>query len=232
MRKDKPITKALTNAVIARGYLMLQSLLSYNAPRQSPATKHDVRQPLRLVRFTSQLRGLLPWQSSSVKEHNPPTTAKSTNSHRQAWDCFVIQLREKLRFIPRNDRYLGKVFVISYLLFHISYLATAQTAYTGGPGDGHALGELQLRQVTVNELTTNEGYYIYPSLAKAGENIYLTSPVAGEFTLVDLTGRIIYTQTFETPAQQLPIPVTNLGLCIGILRTVEGTFTQKIIVAE
>lgn len=125
-----------------------------------------------------------------------------------------------------------RALLLSYLLFHISYMATAQSPYTGGPGDGHAMGELQLRQVAIDELGTNEGYYIYPSLAKTGESIYITGPVAGEFTLVDLTGRIIYTQSFDTPAQQFPIPVTNLGLCIGILRTAEGTFTQKIIVLE
>ncbi|CAN5122230.1 hypothetical protein BH09BAC1_BH09BAC1_15130 [soil metagenome] len=125
-----------------------------------------------------------------------------------------------------------RALLLSYFLFHLSYLASAQTAYTGGPGDGHAMGELQLRQVTVNELSISEGYYIYPSLAQTGENIYITSPVAGEFTLVDVTGRIIYKETFETPVQRLPIPVTSLGLCIGILRTAGGTFTQKIIVVE
>jgi hypothetical protein len=108
----------------------------------------------------------------------------------------------------------------------------AQSPYTGGPGDGHAMGELQLRSVALNELSTADGYHIYPALAKAGEAIYITSPVAGEIQLVDITGRIIHTQTIEQPVQQLPVIVTQAGLCIGIIRTKAGTFTQKIIVIQ
>ena len=194
------------NTVIARGYLMLKSLLNINAPKQSPVTEHDVRQPQRFVSFTTYFRGLL-----------------------QAFEVHYISQQQ---FGFRNDGYVRRAFLISYFLFLISHLSPAQTAYTGGPGDGHAMGELQLRPLAVNELSTAEGYSIYPSLAKSGESIYLTSPVAGEFTLVDLAGRTIYTQTFEAPAQQLPVPVTYTGLCIGILRTAEGTFTQKIVVVE
>jgi hypothetical protein len=110
--------------------------------------------------------------------------------------------------------------------------AHAQTPYTGGPGDGHAMGELQLRSVAVNELSAADGYQIYPSLTKAGEAIYITSPIAGEIEIIDITGRIIHTQTIEQPVQQLPVIVTQVGLCIGIIRTQAGTFTQKIIVVE
>jgi len=202
----KQLQSTLNNAVIARGYLILKSLLNFNAPKQSPESMHNVNQPQRFDSFTSYFRGLLRAIEISPKPQNHVS--------------------------PRNDGFLGKALLISYFLFHISYLTMAQTAYTGGPGDGHAMGELQLRPLAVNELSAAEGYSIYPSLAKSGESIYLTSPAAGAFTLVDLTGRTIHTQNFETPAQQLPIPVTYTGLCIGILRTAEGTFTQKIVVVE
>ncbi len=108
----------------------------------------------------------------------------------------------------------------------------AQTPYTGGPGDGHAMGELQLRSVALNELYTADGYQIYPAIAKAGEAIYITCPTIGELQIIDITGRIIHTQTIEQPVQQLPVIVTQAGLCIGIIRTQAGTLTQKIIVVK
>jgi hypothetical protein len=94
------------------------------------------------------------------------------------------------------------------------------------------MGELQLRSVALNELSTADGYQIYPAIAKAGEAIYITSPTIGELQITDITGRIIHTQTIEQPVQQLPVIVTQVGLCIGIIRTQAGTFTQKIIVVE
>lgn len=200
------------NAVIARGPIMLKPLLNFNAPKQSPESMHEVHQPQRFVSFTTCFRGLLLW------------------AVRELLRAIEISPKPQNHVSPRNDGFIGKALLLSYFLFHLSFFAQAQ--YTGGPGDGHAMGELQLRPLAVNELSTAEGYSIYPSLAKSGENIYLTSPAPGEFTLVDLAGRTIHTQTFEAPAQQLPIPVTYTGLYIGILRTVEGTFTQKIAVVE
>lgn len=153
-----------------------------------------------------------------------------TNSLRLLFSSIFLCV---LRVSPLRSLRLKHALLLTYLLFHISYSATAQqSAYTGGSGDGHAMGELQLRPVAINELSNQEGYLIYPSIAKSGENIYLTSPVAGEFTLVDLAGRIIHTQSFDGAVQQLPISVTYKGLCIGILCTAEGTFTQKIVVVE
>lgn len=147
-----------------------------------------------------------------------------------AGDCFVTPMLRKV--VPRNDGYLIRLVFVSYFLFQISHLASAQSPYTGGSGDGHAMGELVLRNVGMNELGNSDGYLIYPSQAKAGEAIYITSPAAGELQLIDITGRIIYTHTMEQPVQQLPVVVTQAGLCIGIIRTQTGTFTQKIIMVE
>jgi hypothetical protein len=129
-------------------------------------------------------------------------------------------------------REVMRVFLLITISLITSYCSFAQTPYTGGIGDGHAMGELQLRSVAVSELSTADGYQIYPSLTKAGEAIYITSPVAGALQIIDIIGRIIYTQTIEQPVQQLPVVVTQAGLCIGIIRTQAGTFTQKIIVVE
>lgn len=172
---------------------------------------------------------LSPKQSAEgCNEANDPTEVATSCS--VAGDCFVTPMLRKV--VPRNDGYLFRLMLISYFLFQLSYLAPAQSPYTGGSGDGHAMGELVLRNVSVNELDTADGYLIYPSQAIAGEAIYITCPTAGELQLIDITGRIIYTQTLEQPVQQLPVVVTQAGLCIGIIRTQTGTFTQKIIVVE
>lgn len=123
------------------------------------------------------------------------------------------------------------LFLITIFLITNSSLS-AQSPYTGGSGDGHAMGELVLRQVSVGGLSAESGYAIYPSLAKPNEAIYITCPTVGEFVLVDLTGRTVIQQIFSQPINQLPIIVTGAGSYIGILRTADGTFTQKIIVIE
>ncbi len=171
-----------------------------------------------------------------------PTSAKSYGGQaiartlRQAQDdmqasASLFHFSVLCAFTLRSLRLKHALLLITILLL-TNNQTHAQAPYTGGAGDGHAMGELVLRNVAVNELGTADGYNIYPSQTKVGKTIYITCPAAGELQMIDITGRIIYTQTIEQPVQQLPVVVTQAGLCIGIIRTQAGTFTQKIIVVE
>lgn len=192
--------------VIARVSMVFNHLLPPNDPKQSAATKHGVCRLRRFGNFIFSRGGLLRAIETGWKYQDYAST--------------------------RNDGLSWQFFLVCFFFFQISYLASAQTPYTGGSGDGHAMGELVLRPVSVAELSSENGYAIYPSLAKPNEAIYITSPKAGEFMLVDLTGRTVIHQTLAQPVSQLPIVVTGAGSYIAIIRTAEGAFTQKIMVIE
>lgn len=225
MRNEKDINiTPLRLTVIARAGKAFNGLLRYFSPWQPPATEHDVRQLKWFARFTPYLRGLLQACVIYCKH-------LLNISFRNDGVLSTAILSVLCVFPLRSLRLKHALFLITILLITNNQLP-AQSPYTGGSGDGHAMGELVLRNVGVNELGNADGYFIYPSQAKAGEAIYITSPAAGEFQLIDITGRIIYTQTLQQPVQQLPVVVTQAGLCIGIIRTQTGTYTQKIIVVE
>jgi len=203
--------------------------------KQSYATEHYVRIPSEVDNMVSSP----PTQATptSAKSYGGQPIARTLRQacaerSRSAQDDTQASALSALCVLTlRSLRSKHAVLLIAILLI-TNIQTNAQSPYTGGTGDGHAMGVLQLRSVAVNELSTTDGYQIYPALAKAGETIYITSPVAGEIQIIDITGRTIHTQTIEQPAQQLPVVVTQAGLCIGIIRTQAGTFTQKIIVVE
>ncbi len=236
MRNERQINvKPFQLPVIARAGKAFSGLLRYFSPWQSPSTEHDVKIPNETITMLTHNSPLTPTAPTSAKSYGGQAIARTL---RQAQDDMLIK---KTPPLPLPSTCSGQALfrreVLCFLLLITILLltsnqTTAQTPYTGGSGDGHAMGELVLRNVSVNELTTNDGYNIYPSQTKVGEAIYITSPVAGELQIIDITGRIIHTQTIEQPVQQLPVVVTQAGLCIGIIRTQAGTFTQKIIVVE
>ncbi len=209
MRNEKQrITNAIATivSVIARASIISRLLVYSHGPKQSSERGGEVNKPLRLAHIMLRSRGLL--------------------------RAIEIGRKHQDHVSPRNDGWALRLLFVSYFLFHISHPAFAQSPYTGGPGDGHAMGELVLRPVSVGELSATNGYTIYPSLAKPNQTVYITAPAAGEFVLVDITGRTVIHQNLAQPAKQFPVTVTQPGSYIGILRTAEGTFTQKIMVIE
>ncbi len=204
------------------------------ASSAAQSTPYTCNEGIKLVTSTAQAAQAPPTSAKSYGGQPIARTLRQACAERSrsAQDDTQASALSALCVFPLRSLRLKQLLLLITILLITNNPSHAQTPYTGGAGDGHAMGELQLRSVAVNELSTTNGYQIYPELAKAGEAIYITSPVGGEMQIIDITGRIIHTQTIEQPVQQLPVVVTQTGLCIGIIRTQMGTFTQKIIVVE
>jgi len=130
----------------------------------------------------------------------------------------------------RNDGVVGAKYFIAFLIL-LSFTTKGFSQYTGGSGDGFAMGQNMPVAYGIKQVEIGSGVRLSPNPVIAGQNVNLQFAQAlnanATLTILDITGRVIKNETITANSQQHPINTSGMQPGTYIIRVVSEEYQTE-----